>query len=114
MSCPKKLMLAVSHSSWRISEDSRDSTPELPQSWTAWLLSLHQEHCWNGAVKPQSERKQGQYWAPLHMPESSYKSVPWFEFIVNILGFEYATKFYKLYHVSYYHLISKSQFSTLY
>lgn len=42
------------------------------------------------------------------MPESSYKSVS-----VNILGFEYASKFYKRYHVSYYHLISKSQFSTL-
>lgn len=48
------------------------------------------------------------------MPESSYKSVSWFEFIVNILGFEYVTKFQKPYHVSYYNLIYKSQYSTLY
>lgn len=47
------------------------------------------------------------------MPESSYKSVSWFEFIINILGFEYATKFYKLYHASYYNLINNSQFSIL-
>lgn len=48
------------------------------------------------------------------MPESSYKSASWFEFSVNILGFEYATKFYKLYHAFYYNLINKSQFSTIF
>lgn len=47
------------------------------------------------------------------MPESSYKSVSWFEFIINILGFECATKFYKLSRVSYYNLINNSQFSIL-